>query len=218
MSCNRLAMRVRESWALCLVLLLLGGVSRPAQAQSCPSGYGACDNGGCCLNSEQCCPNLAEGCCPAHTPFCCGDGTCASSPSECGNASGVMCPGFDVPCGLGCVSAGSECCDDEGHYCAPQSICSSATNCLTGVDSSPARLAEAKTESEPPSPARRISPIIDPPDGTARSCGLSSPGAVASSTAASTAASNGLASGWGLLAAGIVFAGARRRSQLKARS
>jgi hypothetical protein len=227
MNFKGLTMRVRQSWASCLVLLLLGGVCRPAQAQSCPSGYGACDNGGCCLNSEQCCPKIAEGCCPAHTPFCCGDGTCASSPSECGTASGLRCPGFDVPCGLGCIPAGSECCDDEGHYCVPQSTCSSAIACLTGLDSSPARLVEAKTENEPPpAPARRISPILDPPDGTARSCALSPPAAPGaaiskagtSQTAASnTAASNTVASGWGLLAAGIVLAGARRRPPFKSR-
>ena len=51
MRLNRSTMRVR--WALCLVLLLLCGVPRLAQAQSCPSGYGASENGGCCLNSEQ---------------------------------------------------------------------------------------------------------------------------------------------------------------------
>lgn len=215
MSLNRLARHVRESWALCLVLLSLGGVSRSAQAQSCPSGYGACDNGSCCLNSEQCCPNIAEGCCPAHTPFCCGDGTCASSPSECGNASSVTCPGFDVPCGLGCISAGSECCDDEGHYCAPQSICSGGA-CLTGLDSSPSRLVEPKPENEPSSaPARRISPILDPPDGTARSCALSPLGASGSVTS-NGVASNAVASGW-LLAAGVVLAGMRRRSQLGSR-
>jgi hypothetical protein len=59
MRLNSWAMRVGQRWVLWLILLLLGGVSRPAQAQSCPSGYGACDNGSCCLNSEQCCPNLA---------------------------------------------------------------------------------------------------------------------------------------------------------------
>ena len=209
MRLNRLAMRVGQRWVLWLILLLLGGVSRPAQAQSCPSGYGACDNGSCCLNSEQCCPKLAEGCCPAHTPFCCGDGTCASSPSECGNANGVRCPGFGLPCGLGCISAGSDCCDDEGHYCEPQSICSAATTCLTGLDSSPAKLVDATPADEPPpATARRVSPILDPPDGTARSCALSPPG-----VGPSAAASNAGASGWGLLAIGVALAGVRRRSR-----
>lgn len=198
-------MRVLHSCVLCLVFLALGSASLPAQAQSCPSGYGACDNGGCCLNSQHCCPTLAEGCCGAATPFCCGDGTCASSPSECGNPSGVTCPGFDLPCGPGCVPAGSACCDDQGHYCAPQSFCTSETVCVTGLDESPALLAAAKAvDAPPPETARRISPLLDPPNGTARSCALS-PHAPSPSA------------GWGLLAAGVALAMARRRRPVTAR-
>jgi MYXO-CTERM domain-containing protein len=192
-------MRVLQCWAFCLVLLLLGSASLPAHAQSCPSGYGACDNGGCCLNSAHCCTEIADGCCGASTPFCCGDGTCAASPSECGNASGMTCPGFDVPCGAGCVPAGSDCCDDQGHYCAPQSFCTSEIACLTGLDASDALLAEAMSVDAPPAEvARPISPLLDPPNGTARSCALSAP-------------TPPPASGWELLAAGVALAVARRR-------
>ncbi|HKO94521.1 MAG TPA: MYXO-CTERM sorting domain-containing protein [Polyangiaceae bacterium] len=194
-------MRMFQSWAWVLVSLVLGSVSLPAQAQSCPSGYGSCDNGGCCLNSAQCCPNLSDGCCDTSTPFCCGDGTCASSPSECGSVSGVSCPGFDVPCGPGCIAAGSDCCDDEGHYCKPQSICMSATECVTGLDVSASLPPEVKpTVVTPSAPVRRISPLLDPPDGTARSCALS-PSAPASTSPG----------GWQLLAAGVALAVARRR-------
>jgi hypothetical protein len=164
----------RPAWigaALCLALASTWGSS--AGAQSCPSAYAACDNGGCCLGSERCCPTLAEGCCGPETPFCCGDGTCAASPAECANVGRNTCSGYDGPCGGGCVPAGSQCCDLAGHYCAPQGICLSETTCRAGeVDSVAKLVLSTSMPSSPSGPARAPSPLVDPADGTERSCVL----------------------------------------------
>jgi len=161
----------RIGLALCLVVASTWGA--PARAQVCPSAYAACDNGGCCLNSEQCCPMLAEGCCSAYTPFCCGDGSCAASPAECANVGRSACSGYDVPCAGGCAPAGSQCCDLLGHYCPPQAICTSETACRAGDVDSVAKLVIASSPPASPSASERTpSPLLDPADGSERSCAI----------------------------------------------
>ncbi|HEU4577985.1 MAG TPA: hypothetical protein VFS67_07010 [Polyangiaceae bacterium] len=152
--------------ALCLLL----AAAQPARAQSCPSNYAACDNGGCCLASDQCCPTIEEGCCPGHTPFCCGDGSCAASPGDCASAGRNTCNGYDIPCGPGCAPAGSQCCDLAGHYCAPQGVCTSEISCVAGEQVSPALQVLPSSSPEPAELERMPSPIANPPDGTDRSC------------------------------------------------
>lgn len=159
---------------LFLVSLLLPA---RAEAQQCPSEYTACDNGGCCLSSEQCCPTLAEGCCSSSAPFCCGDGTCAATPSQCPAAGRAACDGYDVPCGGGCAPAGSDCCDLIGHYCPPESMCTSDTTCVLGDMPTLAReVAVAPRPDEMQSP-RVSAPFRDPEDATQRSCNLQRPAA-----------------------------------------
>jgi len=163
----------RAAWiAAALCLALAGSWGATARAQSCPSAYAACDNGGCCLGAERCCPTLAEGCCSPDTPFCCGDGTCAAAPAQCANVGRNACSDYDIPCGGGCVPAGSQCCDLAGHYCAPQAICISETTCRAGsVDSVAKLVLSASLPSSPSSvPAPAPSPLVDPADGTERSC------------------------------------------------
>jgi len=157
---------------LALLALALWGL--PARAQSCPGAYSACDNGGCCLSTDQCCPKLEDGCCAAATPFCCGDGTCAASPPECANAGRNTCAGYDIPCGKGCAPAGSHCCDPlAGYYCPPQGICTSETKCRAGDEESAAKLVVAGSATPATStPERSPSPLLDPADGTERSCSL----------------------------------------------
>ncbi len=160
--------------ALCL--LLAAALSPSARAQSCPSNYAACDNGGCCLASDQCCPTVEEGCCPGNTPFCCGDGSCAASPGDCASAGRNTCNGYDIPCGPGCAPAGSQCCDLAGHYCAPQGVCTSETACVAGDQTSPALLVLASSSPEPAGTTERMSsPITDPANGTERSCAFAPP-------------------------------------------
>lgn len=146
-----------------------------AGAQLCPSDYTACDNGGCCLSSEQCCPTAAEGCCSSSTPYCCGDGTCAATPSQCGASGGVACDGYDVPCGQGCAPAGSDCCDAAGHYCPPESMCTSETTCVFGDRPTLALQVAVVERPDAMSAARPAPPYRDPEDATARSCVLGRP-------------------------------------------
>ena len=156
---------------LSLVALLLWVA--PAAAQTCPSEYAACDNGGCCLASEHCCPQIEDGCCASSTPFCCGDGTCAATPSQCGSSTLMVCDGYDVPCGGGCAPAGSDCCDDLGHYCRPESMCTSDTSCVLGEDASLALTVAVPVTPEPgPSGPRVAPPYADPTDAEDRSCAL----------------------------------------------
>jgi hypothetical protein len=162
---------------LVLASLALGSFALPApvEAQQCPSEYTACDNGGCCLSSEQCCPTMAEGCCSSSTPYCCGDGTCAATPSQCASAGRAACDGYDVPCGGGCAPAGSDCCDGAGHYCPPESRCTSETTCVFG-DRPTLALEVAVTRQPDEAPGARPSPPFgDPEDPTQRSCGLRPP-------------------------------------------
>ncbi|MEY4550618.1 MAG: hypothetical protein RL685_6813 [Pseudomonadota bacterium] len=163
---------------LCLYWCVAG--VRPAAAQSCPSSYASCDNDGCCPISAQCCPKLTDGCCDAATPFCCGDGTCAVSPAECGNIGRTSCSDYDIPCGGGCAPAGSQCCDVAGHYCPPQGVCMSETSCLSGDQPSAALLIVATPAAQQAAaPERTPSPLLNPPDGTDRSCALRPRGAAA---------------------------------------
>jgi hypothetical protein len=157
-----------------LAFLALSSAAELAHAQSCPSGYAACDNGGCCKSTEQCCPNAAE-CCDSFAPYCCGDGTCAASPSECGNPAGPTCSAYDIPCGPGCAPAGSACCDAVGHYCGPQGICTSALTCVAGDVVSAALTAVPASVPGNADAARSVSPLKDPPDGSARSCAFRAP-------------------------------------------
>lgn len=161
----------------------IGAWVAPAAGQSCPSEYTTCDNGGCCLSSEQCCPGIEEGCCSSATPYCCGDGTCAATPSQCEiNGRSTGCDGYDVPCGAGCAPAGSECCDPLGHYCPPESMCTSDTTCVFG-DMARLALEVAAISPAEAAAARRLSPPFeDPPDATERSCGLAPRGQRSPST------------------------------------
>lgn len=141
--------------------------SAAAWAQTCPAEYSACDNEGCCLSSEQCCPRLEDGCCSSATPYCCGDGRCAATPSGCNATTLVECDGYDVPCGGGCAPAGSDCCDLAGHYCPPESSCTSDIACVLGDMETLARLVAISSVPEdqadprlvsPPSPTRAMRP------------------------------------------------------------
>lgn len=154
------------------LLAAVGFAALPLAAQTCPSEYSACDNGGCCLSAEQCCPTLAEGCCSSSTPYCCGDGTCAATPSQCQQASGANCDGYDVPCGGGCAPAGSHCCDEAGHYCPPESRCTSDTTCVFGTRPTLALEVAVEASPETSGPPPLSPPFEDPEDATERSCGL----------------------------------------------
>lgn len=157
---------------LVLVGVAFGAWGSPAYAQSCPSEFSACDNGGCCLSSEQCCPTAAEGCCSSSAPYCCGDGTCAVAPSACNSGAVTACEGYEVPCGEGCAPAGADCCDGVGHYCPATAMCSSETTCLSGDVSALARsvvvVPRAETEPDPALAA----PFRDPSNASERSCAL----------------------------------------------
>jgi hypothetical protein len=177
----------------------IGTWSSPSAAQSCPLDFASCDNGGCCLSTEKCCPDVADGCCSAFTPYCCGGGVCAASPGECPNLL-QKCNDYDLPCGTGCAPAGSACCDTEGHYCPPEQTCTSETTCVLGAESSPALLVVPLVvpgESRPP----LRSPVEDPPDATERSCAFMGP--------PSSSMGLGAAAGWLALAA----LGWRRRAR-----
>jgi hypothetical protein len=151
---------------------LLGAA--PAFAQSCPAQYAACDNGGCCLTSEQCCTDIEDGCCNSATPFCCPGGGCAATPSQCERTTATRCDGYDVPCGSGCAPAGSDCCDLAGHYCGPESMCTSETGCLLGIVESPAlEVTVLSTPEAQPTRPDLPAPFSDPPAASERSCELS---------------------------------------------
>ncbi len=165
-------------WAahISMALLLLSLVlPTRAEAQQCPGEYTACDNGGCCLSSEQCCPTKAEGCCTSSAPYCCGDGTCAATPSQCASAGRAACDGYDVPCGGGCAPAGSDCCDLAGHYCPPESMCTSDTTCVFGDRPTLAREVAVTLRPDEVQGPRLSPPFRDPEDATQRSCSLQWP-------------------------------------------
>jgi hypothetical protein len=153
----------------------IGAWAAPAVGQSCPPEYAACDNGGCCLSAEQCCPRMEDGCCSAATPYCCGDGTCAATPSQCETSARSECDGYDVPCGGGCAPAGSDCCDLVGHYCPPESMCTSDTSCVFGAMPRLALLVAVASEPDSTAAPSLSPPFEDPPDATERSCGLATP-------------------------------------------
>jgi hypothetical protein len=159
------AASVRLTWALA------------AHAQSCPTQYTACDNGGCCLSSEQCCPGIEDGCCSSATPFCCPGGGCAATPSQCVTSTRTACDGYDVPCGNGCAPAGSDCCDLTGHYCGPESMCTSDTSCVLGDMPSLALQVEPvpRPEAKPSGPDLDP-PYSNPPEASDRSCAMGSGG------------------------------------------
>jgi hypothetical protein len=161
----------RQMLSACLAcacsMSMLSIAAHDALAQSCPDGYSACDNGACCKSSDQCCPNAAQ-CCDSFAPFCCGDGSCATSPGLCTGAAGQSCNTYEVPCGPGCAPPGSDCCDSTGHYCAIQGVCTSNTTCIAGTDVSAALLVTPVSVGK--DGERSVSPLRDPPDGSARSC------------------------------------------------
>jgi hypothetical protein len=163
--------------SLVLGSLVLGSLAlpAPAEAQQCPSEYTACDNDGCCLSSEQCCPTMAEGCCSSSAPYCCGDGTCAATPSQCASAGRAACDGYDVPCGGGCAPAGSDCCDLAGHYCPPESMCTSGTTCVFGDRPTLAQVVAVTLRPDDVQSAGPSPPFSDPEDATQRSCSLRLP-------------------------------------------
>jgi hypothetical protein len=163
--------------SLTLGSLVLGSLAlpAPAEAQQCPSEYTACDNDGCCLSSEQCCPTMAEGCCSSSAPYCCGDGTCAATPSQCASAGRAACDGYDVPCGGGCAPAGSDCCDLAGHYCPPESMCTSETTCVFGDRPTLAQQVAVTLRPDDVQGGRPSPPFSDPEDATQRSCSLRRP-------------------------------------------
>ena len=161
-------------FSLGMVLVAIALPTR-AEAQQCPADYTACDNTGCCLSSEQCCPTKAEGCCSSSAPYCCGDGSCAATPSQCASAGRATCDGYDVPCGGGCAPAGSDCCDLAGHYCPPESMCTSETTCVLGVTPTLAREVAVIVRPDELERPRVAPPFRDPEDATQRSCGLQRP-------------------------------------------
>jgi len=162
---------VRKSWFWSGLAMF--ALAAPAAAQVCPDEYAACDNGGCCLSAEQCCPNIEDGCCNSSTPYCCGDGTCAATPSQCGSAGRSPCDGYDVACGGGCAPAGSDCCDLAGHYCAPETTCTSETTCVLGDTASLALVVAQPNAPGAGGAAAGLSPPFkDPEDATDRSCAL----------------------------------------------
>jgi MYXO-CTERM domain-containing protein len=152
--------------------LALAGTVRPARADVCTSSEPSCGDGTCCAASDVCGPSAADGCCSGATPYCCGGGACAVSASECSAAAGdasTSCNAYDVPCGDGCVAAGSDCCDGAGHYCAPGVACASEATCSDGTR---AALVPTRATTE-------TSPLTDPPDAVSRSCAMA-PGPSAS--------------------------------------
>jgi hypothetical protein len=155
-----------------VIAIALAASAAPAVAQSCPDTYSTCDNTGCCLSAEQCCPSVEDGCCSSSTPYCCGDGSCAATPSQCQLAGQPQCDGYDVPCGGGCAPAGSDCCDLVGHYCPPESMCTSDTTCVRGAEPGLAQLVAVATQTE--EDASLSPPFEDPEDATRRSCGMGS--------------------------------------------
>jgi hypothetical protein len=188
---------------LALGLLVWSGESR---AQTCPETYTACDNGACCLGSEQCCPNAAEGCCPSYAPFCCGDGSCAAALAQCGGAGQPVCDDYQVPCGEGCAPAGSDCCDAAGHYCEPETRCASPTSCLRG--DAPANVfLTVPVASGTGSAAQPRSPLSDPPRASDRSCALA-PGA---RPPARRSARQALEWGWPVAFSALLLRARRRR-------
>jgi hypothetical protein len=178
-----------------VIAVALAVSAASAAAQTCPDAYSTCDNGGCCLSAEQCCPSADDGCCSSATPYCCGDGTCAATPSQCQLAGRPQCDGYDVPCGAGCAPAGSDCCDAVGHYCPPESRCTSDTSCVLGDEPGIAELVALATT--PGEDAINVSPPFeDPEDATKRSCGIGS-------------TSGGPPTAWPWLLAVACFAGRR---------
>jgi MYXO-CTERM domain-containing protein len=174
--------------------------SAAAGAQVCPSSYSTCDNGGCCLSAEQCCSRAEQGCCSSATPFCCEDGTCAATPSQCGSVARADCDGYDVPCGGGCAPAGSDCCDVAGHFCPPESMCTSGTTCVRGATATIASQVEVTAESENASRGPVVAaPYADPGEATDRSCSMAQPASAAAAPAA-----------WLMLALGLLGLGWRR--------
>lgn len=174
-----------------------------AEAQLCPSNYSTCDNGGCCLSSEQCCPSFEDGCCGSATPYCCGDGTCAATPSQCGSVTRADCDGYDVPCGGGCAPAGSDCCDVAGHYCPPESMCTSDTTCVRGAEPGLASQVEVTIDPQSQGGTPRVAPpYADPDTATDRSCSMRAPAPVGV----------GAGTAW-LLLLGSLFARRRRSPQ-----
>jgi hypothetical protein len=164
-------MSLRRIFSFGVALAAVSASVATAAAQSCPSAYAACDNGGCCLSAEQCCPALADGCCNSATPYCCGDGTCAATPSQCELQGRPQCDGYDVPCGAGCAPAGSDCCDLAGHYCPPESMCTSDTGCVLGDTPALARLVAAVSQPDAPDGSESLAPPFeDPANATDRSC------------------------------------------------
>ena len=181
------------------VLAILALASAPVQAQVCPTDYSLCSSGVCCSNAAQCCPTAAEGCCAFATPYCCGDGTCAIAPDQCAGADGgaSSCGDYDVPCGIGCIPAGSDCCSDAGRFCLPGSTCQSSETCGPQVGDAAPQAAfhvrppddagtEAGTDASNASgqggtdgggtaaAVSEVSPLGDPANAGRRSCSVSS--------------------------------------------
>jgi len=184
-----------------------------AHAQVCPADYSLCTSGVCCPSSDQCCPTAAEGCCAAATPYCCSDGTCAATPDECRSPGAPGCTGYDLPCGDGCIPAGSDCCSDAGRFCLPGLVCESPETCRLG-DAAPQAAFHVQTTqdggtrgSQTPQDAGAsvtsgTSPIDDPPTAGNRSCAVS----------AARGADGGVLGAAGLALLGAALGRRRRRS------
>lgn len=162
---------MNRAWKIGLLLggLVMGGASGGvARAQTCAPSQAACPGGACCATGL-CCPTAVGGCCGEEMPYCCQNGTCAVTPSACGEAStttGGVCGGYDVPCGDGCIPAGADCCDSN-HYCPPTTICASpSVTMCTNLTTAPPTQAYLVTHSDV------SSPLGAPPNATARSCAI----------------------------------------------
>ena len=152
-----------------------------AYGQVCPADHSLCTSGVCCPSSDQCCPTAAQGCCATATPYCCSDGTCAATPDECRSQGAPGCTGYDLPCGAGCIPAGSDCCSDAGRYCLPGSVCRSPETCQLGDAALQVAFHVQPTEAggmgatpeDAGDSGTGISPLADPPIAGSRSCAMS---------------------------------------------
>ena len=162
------------------LVALSAGVSFSAHALDCPPAQNACGSAVCCAVHDICCTDGRGACCPVATPYCCGDGTCAVTPTACGNESESLCPEYQISCGGVCIEAGSDCCDEAGDYCLPTQTCTLDACSVAGV--SRPRLHKNDPHA---APGGFLMPTADPL-GPQRSCSALAPAARAGKAAKPT--------------------------------
>jgi len=160
---------MRSRFLIVWVCGAMGGTASIAHAQTCTPSDTPCGDGTCCPLADVCCPGAGAGCCGAEAPYCCGDGTCAVTPSDCASTD-EGCAQYAIPCGGGCILAGDDCCDQEGHFCTATETCLSATTCSSG-DASVTAFQVAPAAAHPSS--NPTSPLEEPANATGRSCAAS---------------------------------------------